>query len=380
MKSRILSCFLIFALCISTLSACGSDTAPSDHSPSSSLQVEISDLQDSTPGETEERDGFESLDSASCKGDTVPSQSDAPSASQGQQTESSAPTEITTASSFSLSDVPAYSGKAYISVNGNVPYFTAAELTTTSFETYSDLDTLGRCGVTYACIGQDLMPTKERGSIGMVKPTGWHTVRYDDLVDGKYLYNRCHLIGYQLTGENANTQNLITGTRYLNIEGMLPFENMVADYIQETDNHVLYRVTPIFEGNNLLANGVLMEGYSVEDKGAGVSYCVFAYNVQPGIEIDYATGESKLADGAQHEEQKTATATPTPSPEPEKQEPVTGSEASQADYILNTNTKKFHYPTCSSVNDMKEKNKQEFFGTRDETIALGYSPCGRCKP
>lgn len=380
MKSRILSCFLIFALCISTLSACGSDTAPSDHSPSSSLQVEISDLQDSTPGETEERDGFESLDSASCKGDTVPSQSDAPSASQGQQTESSAPAEITTASSFSLSDVPAYSGKAYTSVNGNVPYFTAAELTTTSFETYSDLDTLGRCGVTYACIGQDLMPTKERGSIGMVKPTGWHTVRYDDLVDGKYLCNRCHLIGYQLTGENANTQNLITGTRYLNIEGMLPFENMVADYIQETNNHVLYRVTPIFEGNNLLANGVLMEGYSVEDKGAGVSYCVFAYNVQPGIEIDYATGESKLADGAQQEEQKTATVTPTPSPEPEKQEPVTGSEASQADYILNTNTKKFHYPTCSSVNDMKEKNKQEFFGTRDETIALGYSPCGRCKP
>lgn len=380
MKSRILSCFLIFALCISTLSACGSDTAPSDHSPSSSLQVEISDLQDSTPGETEERDGFESLDSASCKGDTVPSQSDAPSASQGQQTESSAPTEITTASSFSLSDVPAYSGKAYISVNGNVPYFTAAELTTTSFETYSDLDTLGRCGVTYACIGQDLMPTNERGSIGMVKPTGWHTVRYDDLVDGKYLYNRCHLIGYQLTGENANTQNLITGTRYLNIEGMLPFENMVADYIQETNNHVLYRVTPIFEGNNLLANGVLMEGYSVEDKGAGVSYCVFAYNVQPDIEIDYATGESKLADSAQQDEQKTATVTPTPSTEPEKQEPATGSEASQADYILNTNTKKFHYPTCSSVNDMKEKNKQEFFGTRDEAISNGYSPCGRCKP
>ena len=380
MKSRILSCFLIFALCISTLSACGSDTAPSDNTPSESSQVEISDLQDSTPGEAEERDGFESLDSASCKGDTVPSQSDAPSASQGQQTESSAPTEITTASSFSLSDVPAYSGKAYTSVNGNVPYFTAAELTTTSFETYSDLDTLGRCGVTYACIGQDLMPTEERGSIGMVKPTGWHTVRYDGLVDGNYLYNRCHLIGYQLTGENANTKNLITGTRYLNIEGMLPFENMVADYIQETSNHVLYRVTPIFEGNSLVANGVLMEGYSVEDKGAGVSYCVFAYNVQPGIEIDYATGESKLADGAQQEERKTATVTPTPSPEPEKQEPVTGSEASQADYILNTNTKKFHYPTCSSVNDMKEKNKQEFFGTRDEAISNGYSPCGRCKP
>ena len=268
----------------------------------------------------------------------------------------------------------------YTSVNGNVPYFAAAELTTTSFETYSDLDTLGRCGVTYACIGQDLMPTEERGSIGMVKPTGWHTVRYDGLVDGDYLYNRCHLIGYQLTGENANTKNLITGTRYLNIEGMLPFENMVADYIQETSNHVLYRVTPIFEGNNLVANGVLMEGYSVEDKGTGISYCVFAYNVQPSIIIDYATGESKLADGVKQDKQKSATLTPTPSPEPEKQEPTTGSEASQADYILNTNTKKFHYPTCSSVNDMKEKNKQEFFGTRDEAISNGYSPCGRCKP
>lgn len=379
MKSRILSCFLIFALCFSVLTACGSETEPSDNTPNESSQVEISDSQGNAPAD-KEQDGSESSDSASGKGDTETIQTDAPSESQGQQTESPAPTEISTASSFSLSDVPAYSGKAYTSVNGNVPYFTAAELTTTSFETYSDLDSLGRCGVTYACIGQDLMPTEERGSIGMVKPTGWHTVRYDDLVDGKYLYNRCHLIGYQLTGENANTKNLITGTRYLNIEGMLPFENMVADYIQETNNHVLYRVTPIFEGNNLLANGVLMEGYSVEDKGAGVSYCVFAYNVQPGIEIDYATGESKLADGAQQEEQKPATVTPAPSPELEKQEPATGSEASQADYILNTNTKKFHYPTCSSVKDMKEKNKQEFFGTRDEAISNGYSPCGRCKP
>ena len=293
MKSRILSCFIIFTLCFSILTACGSDTAPSDNTPSESLQVEISDSQDSTPGETEEGDGFESLDSASCKGDTVPSQSDAPSASQGQQTESSAPTEITTASSFSLSDVPAYSGKAYTSVNGNVPYFTAAELTTTSFETYSDLDTLGRCGVTYACIGQDLMPTEERGSIGMVKPTGWHTVRYDGLVDGNYLYNRCHLIGYQLTGENANPKNLITGTRYLNVDGMLPFENMVADYVKETGNHVLYRVTPVFKGNELVARGVLMEAESVEDHGVGIMFNVYCYNNQPGVDIDYATGESQ---------------------------------------------------------------------------------------
>lgn len=281
MKSRILSCFLIFALCFSMLSACGSDTAPSDHSPSSSLQTEISDSQDSTPVESSETDPAGTSDDDSSEGEAEPSQVVEPATPPDQQAESSAPAEITTASRFSTSDVPAYSGKAYTSVNGNVPYFSAAELATQSFETYSDLDSLGRCGVTYACIGKDLMPTEERGSIGMVKPTGWHTVRYDDLVDGKYLYNRCHLIGYQLTGENANTKNLITGTRYLNIEGMLPFENMVADYIQETNNHVLYRVTPIFEGNNLLANGVLMEGYSVEDKGAGVSYCVFAYNVQP---------------------------------------------------------------------------------------------------
>ena len=228
------------------------------------------------------------------------------------------------------------------------------------------------------------MPTEERGSIGMVKPTGWHTVRYDDLVDGKYLYNRCHLIGFQLTGENANTSNLITGTRYLNIEGMLPFENMVADYVKETGNHVMYRVTPIFEGSNLLASGVLMEGYSVEDNGAGICYCVYAYNVQPGVEIDYATGESKLEESAQPEQPPTVVVpAPTPTPKPEEQpseEPETGNQSSQASYILNTNTKKFHYPSCSSVDDMKEKNKQEFFGSRDEAVAQGYSPCGRCKP
>ena len=206
MKSRILSCFLIFALCFSMLSACGSDTAPSDHSPSSSLQTEISDSQDSTPVESSETDPAGTSDDDSSEGEAEPSQVVEPATPPDQQAESSASAEITTASRFSTSDVPAYSGKAYTSVNGNVPYFSAAELGTQSFETYSDLDSLGRCGVTYACIGKDLMPTEERGSIGMVKPTGWHTVRYDDLVDGKYLYNRCHLIGYQLTGENANTQ------------------------------------------------------------------------------------------------------------------------------------------------------------------------------
>ena len=211
-----------------------------------------------------------------------------------QPVSSTLPSESTAATSFSLSDVEPYSGSAYVAVNGNIPYFTSSELTTTSFELYSALDSLSRCGTAYACIGQDLMPTEERGSIGSVKPSGWHTVRYNGVVDGNYLYNRCHLIGFQLSGENANERNLITGTRYLNIDGMLPFENMVADYVQETNSHVLYRVTPVFEGDNLLAAGVLMEGYSVEDDGDGICFCIFAYNVQPGVTINYATGDSTL--------------------------------------------------------------------------------------
>ncbi len=190
-----------------------------------------------------------------------------------------------------VQEIPAYSGEAYVGVNGNVPEFTDADMTTDSFETYSDLDELGRCGVAYACVGRDLMPTEKRGKIGSVKPSGWHSVKYD-FVDGKYLYNRCHLIGYQLTAENANKKNLITGTRYMNTVGMLPFENMVADYIKETDNHVLYRFTPIFEGNNLVAYGVKMEALSVEDNGDGVSYNVFVYNVQPGVVINYENGDS----------------------------------------------------------------------------------------
>ena len=256
-----------------------------------------------------------------------------------------------------LEDLPAYSGAAYVAINGNEPYFTPAEITDEAFETYSALDDLGRCGVTCASVGPELMPTEERGAIGSVKPTGWHTAKYD-CVDGKYLYNRCHLIGYQLTGENANEQNLITGTRYLNMEGMLPFENMVADYVEETGNHVMYRVTPIFEGDDLLAKGVLMEGCSVEDEGAGILYCVFAYNVQPGVEIDYATGESWLAgEGAGPD-----------------------GEGGDTTYVLNTSSGKFHYADCPSVADIKESNRETFTGSREELIARGYAPCGRCKP
>lgn len=192
-----------------------------------------------------------------------------------------------------MDTLPAYAGEPYVILYGNEPSFTEEERTSTrAYEVYEPLDLLGRCSVTEACIGPELMPTEERGQIGMVKPSGWHTVRYDDLINGNYLYNRCHLIGYQLTGENANERNLITGTRYLNVDGMLPFENWVADYVEETGNHVMYRVTPDFRGVEQVARGVQMEAWSVEDNGEGVRFHVYCYNVQPGVEIRYLDGES----------------------------------------------------------------------------------------
>lgn len=289
-------------------------------------------------------------------------------------------------SAFSLREIPAYSGTPYTEVNGNQPYFTEEELTTQSFETYSELDSLGRCGVAYANVGQDLMPTEPRGEIGAVKPTGWHLVKYDN-VDGKYLYNRCHLIAYMLAAENANPQNLITGTRYLNVQGMLPFETKVCDYVKNTGNHVLYRVTPIFDGDNLLADGVLMEAYSVEDAGEGISFCVFAYNVQPGIGIDYATGDNWAEGSGTYQSTVASVAEETPVPQPETDTAVqitpessAPQESQQTTYVLNTNTMKFHYLTCSSVDDMKEKNKQIYTGSREEVINMGYVPCKRCNP
>ncbi len=266
-------------------------------------------------------------------------------------------------SGASSDEIPEYSGEAYIVLSDNVPEFTEDELVTDSYETYSELDELGRCGVAVSCIGVDIMPTEDREGIGQIKPSGWVTTKYD-IVDGKYLYNRCHLIGFQLTGENANEKNLITGTRYFNVEGMLPFENMVADYVKETENHVLYRVTPVFDGENLVAKGVQMEAYSVEDEGDGVCFNVFVYNIQPGITIDYLTGKSALSGE-------------------EITPPQSSSQASskvEIDYVLNTNSKKFHTPECGSVKDMKDYNKQEYSGSRDDLIADGYSPCGSCKP
>ena len=269
--------------------------------------------------------------------------------------------------------VPPFSGAPYVVLNDNQPGFTQDEITAASFESYSPLDSLGRCGTAFACVGTDLMPTEERGSIGQVKPTGWHTVKYD-IVDGKYLYNRCHLIGYQLTGENANERNLITGTRYMNVEGMLPFENLVADYVQETDSHVLYRVTPWYEGDNLLASGVELEAWSVEDEGAGVCFHVYVYNSQPGIDIDYATGDSRLADSGGEAQAPASSAAQPAQSQPAEQTPA------QTSYVLNTRSHVFHLPDCAGVDKMSAKNRQAFTGTREEVLAMGYTPCGQCRP
>ena len=294
-----------------------------------------------------------------------------------------------------LLNIPSYANSAYTVINNNVPFFNDSELTTNSYENYSSLDNLGRCGVAISCIGKDIMPTEERGNIGSVKPTGWHTVKYNG-IDGNYLYNRCHLIGYQLTAENANEKNLITGTRYMNVSGMLPFENMVADYIKETNNHVLYRVTPIFEGNNLLASGVLMEAKSVEDNGKGIQFNVYCYNVQPGIEINYATGESSGPEytGSTTSNQTTTSSSSTSSSstsnsdssnsetvaETKPTETSTSNNETTSTYILNTNTKKFHKPNCSSAKKISDKNRKEYNGSRSALISQGYDPCKNCNP
>lgn len=287
-----------------------------------------------------------------------------------------------------IEDVPDYSGTPYVVIHANQPEFTEEELLSEeSYESYSELDELGRCGSAMACIGQDLMPEEERGSIGQIKPSGWHTVKYD-CVDGLYLYNRCHLIAYMLSGENANEENLITGTRYLNTEGMLPFEELVAEYVEETGYHVLYRVTPIFEGENLVASGVQMEAESIEDGGEGICFNVYVYNVQPYVEIDYATGDSCETDeaypgaeeDASEEESESETVQTVADSTEEAQEDAAEETESELHYILNTNTMKFHYPECSSVNQMSESNKEEYTGNRADLIEAGYSPCGRCNP
>ena len=271
-----------------------------------------------------------------------------------------------------IAEVPEYEGMPYVEINDNEPEFAESELTTVSYEEYSELDSLGRCGTAEACIGEDLMPDEDREDISEVEPTGWENREYD-IVDGGYVYNRCHLIGFQLSGENANEGNLITGTRYMNTEGMLPFENMVAEYVQETDNHVMYRVTPVFEGNDLVASGVQMEAESVEDDGEGICFNIYVYNVQPEIIIDYSTGANWAVTEEGGEAGREA-------PDSGSADSRKSEDAQEQTYILNKNTKKFHEPECPSADDIKAKNKSEFIGTREELIEEGYDPCGKCRP
>ena len=268
--------------------------------------------------------------------------------------------------SFDLTSIPEYSGDPYVLINENVPEFTEEDLTTDSYEMYGPLDYLGRCTVVEANIGRDLMPTEKRTSISHIKPTGWQIAKYD-FVDGKYLYNRCHLIGFQLTGENDNELNLITGTRYMNVDGMLPFEDFVAEYVKETGNHVLYRVTPSFEGNNLIASGVQMEAMSVEDGGQDVMFNVYCYNVQPGVLIDYETGDNYLGEDLDE------------APGGGEPADTSGSDVIQK-YVLNTKTEKFHLPNCSGIKNMNAENRKDYKGSRADLVKSGYEPCGTCKP
>lgn len=383
-RNNKLSYFLTLLLCLCMLVGCGSGAA-------TQVMLKAEDSETESYVETVQTESAENDPGDEAEIQTA-AETEIQAAAQVQSDDSKQKVVHTgTASAFNTADVPAYSGKPYTAVNNNEPYFTSDDLTTEAFENYSELDSLGRCGVAYANVCLETMPTEKRGSISEVKPTGWHSVKYDN-VDGKSLYNRCHLIGYQLTAENANQQNLITGTRYLNVDGMLPFENMVADYVKETDNHVLYRVTPIFTGDNLVADGVLMEGYSVEDEGDGICFCVYAYNVQPGITIDYATGDSWLSSEngnsdsssggnsavSQSAADKSGTQQATVQTESVKE--TSAPVSTGTEYILNTNTKKFHYPSCSSVKQMKASNKKEYTGSRDDLIAQGYDPCKKCNP
>ena len=368
-KSLFMRLSALLLILLLTLSACvPGDATNTDSSPAASTSATAASSSTEASNTTVPDDPSGTVET-SAPTDSTESTSSTEATETPPATETTAPSNTTTVEpeipaltqpAFDLSSVPAYSDSPYVHINGGIPSFTENQYTTESYEYYSDLDNLGRCGITVACVGTDLKPTGDRGSISSVTPTGWVQAKYD-IVSGQYLYNRAHLIGWQLTGEDANKQNLITGTKYFNVSGMLPFENMVADYIKETGNHVLYRVTPIYNGNNLVAQGVHMEAWSVEDEGDGICFNVFVYNVQPGIVIDYATGESHL----------------------EGEDTTGGADETTGEvmeYVLNTNSKKFHYPDCKSAAKISESNREEYTGTREELIADGYSPCGNCDP
>lgn len=370
---------LVFAV---AFAGCGSDTEDNIPEEKAPIQTENYDVDK----ETDEPKTTETTETT-----TNTAKEQEPSTTEVIPEQTEEPVSQTT----DISQIPPYAGDPIAVLNNNIPNFTESDLLTLNIEFYSELDDLGRCGYAYACICTATQPPKdeERGKIGMVKPSGWHTVRYNGIVEGNYLYNRCHLIGWQLAGENANEKNLITGTRYLNNEGMLPYENKVDDYIEtHPENHVLYRVTPIFEGNNLVASGVQMEAKSVEDDGC--VFNIFCYNVQPNIVIDYADGTSSpgntdypglLIDNSEElrplpspETEQITPDTETPpleeitEQEPQLQNEATTSQWGETTVWIPQSGKKYHsYPGCSNM-----KNPME--STRKAAESLGYTPCSRC--
>ena len=355
------------------------DGAPKLLSPQSDEQAAaLAEKQDESPSRTDDEADLvarlesgtaSSSDSQNSQDSSDGSESAATDTGDGASADSAATPidevenpDLNRARGVYLSSIPDYAGNPYVALRADsthplgTPSFTLDEYDRATeegcFKKFSKLDSLGRTRKALACVGPESLGQGKRGDISRIHPAGWHQQRYD-FIPGQSLYNRCHLIGYQLSGENANKRNLITGTRYLNVVGMLPFENLVADYVKETDGHVLYRATPIFVDEEAVARGVWMEGYSVEDEGDGVYFSVFCYNVQPGVVIDYATGESSAAPQA---------------------------DGVVMNYVLNTNTRRFHKPDCSGAADIKKSARQDYKGTRETLIAQGYTPCGKCKP
>ena len=306
---------------------------------------------------------------------------DSSSGSDSYSVSSSSSADAAVSHAFTYSMVPPYDGVPSVKINDDKPFFDKSALTLEPFENYSKRDELGRCGAAYANVCRELMPTETRGVIGSIHPTGWHTVKYAG-IEGNYLYNRCHLIAYRLTGENDNEDNLITGTRYMNVDGMQPYETQVSEYVESTGHHVHYRATPVFFDDDLLARGVLIEAQSVEDDK--IHFCRFCYNVQPGIIIDYSDGSSNgpefVGSDAEAPAESKGTSEAAPSRELPVVSPSKESRGNVRTYILNTNTNKFHYPECESVPKIKDKNKKEVEATREEIIAQGYEPCQNCNP
>lgn len=353
MNKRILSLVMTVLLIVMAMAftGCGTDTSKLAGSVSQ-ITNEAADISDEA---ADDRNGT----------------ADGEEAAQHDDSSNDATGELKYDDTDFLSTIEPWDGQPYCEINGNVPDI--EEIWATTQESLDPLDSLGRCGTANSCIGTDGMPTEPRGNISEIHPTGWHTDKYDG-VEGGNLYNRCHLIAHKLSGDDAVARNLITGTSYMNRQGMLPFEDQIYDYVTSTGNHVMYRVTPCFAGDELIARGVHMQAISVEDQGKGLAFNIFCYNVQPGIEIDYATGDNRLAGdtskAAEAQTENNAAA----------EDSNTNEETQKTTYVLNTNTKKFHFKSCNSVNQMKDKNKQEIEATRDEVMAMGYDPCGNCHP